>query len=68
MKHAFIAEITIKQPFDEELEGAYADASDEKRAEVTESMRQAFAEWAGETVEGDGDVAVSVRIEEVSPD
>jgi hypothetical protein len=65
VKHAFIAEITIRQPFDDELESAYTDASDEKRTEVMEGMRQAFAELVGETVEGDGEVTVSVRIEEV---
>jgi hypothetical protein len=65
MKHVFIAEITVKQPLDDELEELYAEATEEKRAEVAEHARQAFTGWASETVEDDGEVTVSVRIEEV---
>jgi hypothetical protein len=65
VKHTFIAEITIRQPFDDELEVMNAEATDEKRAEVTEELRRALAELLGGAVEDDGEVTVSVRIEEV---
>lgn len=64
MKHVLIIEAFVKQPFDDELETLYAEASEEDHAAKVELIQSVYESEVRKWAEADGEISVNVRVEE----